>query len=99
MQNPAPCLRGIHVTQVPLPSTHFPDEQQVSYVLISLAVVCGYSSSWAGNDLPISQSEILPGKHLVAAGCIEANNLAGGVREYFIGTIWRARSNCRWQEE
>jgi len=46
----------------------------------------------------LSQAELLPDKHLVDAGYIEASNLVESRREYDIDLIGPAQSNGRWQQ-
>jgi hypothetical protein len=46
----------------------------------------------------LSQAELLPDKHLVDAGYIEASNLVESQREYDIDMIGPAQSNGRWQQ-
>jgi transposase len=46
----------------------------------------------------LSQAELLPDKHLVDAGYIEASNLVESRREYDIELIGPAQSNSRWQQ-
>jgi transposase len=46
----------------------------------------------------LSRSELLPNKHLVDAGYIEASNLVESRREYDIDLIGPAQSNGRWQQ-
>jgi len=46
----------------------------------------------------LSKSELLPDKHLVDAGYIEASNLVESRREYDIDLIGPAQSNGRWQQ-
>ncbi len=46
----------------------------------------------------LSQAELLPDKHLVDAGYIEASNLVESRREYDIDLIGPAQSNGRWRQ-
>jgi transposase len=46
----------------------------------------------------LSQAELLPDKHLVDAGYIEASNLVESRREYDIDLIGPAQNNGRWQQ-
>jgi transposase len=46
----------------------------------------------------LSKSELLPNKHLVDGGYIEASNLVESRREYDIDLIGPAQSNGRWQQ-
>jgi transposase len=46
----------------------------------------------------LSQAELLPDKHLVDAGYIEASNLVESRREYGIDLIGPAQNNGRWQQ-
>src|SRR5215475_1339539 len=46
----------------------------------------------------LSKSELLPDKHLVDGGYIEASNLVESRREYDIDLIGPAQSNGRWQQ-
>jgi len=46
----------------------------------------------------LSQAELLPDKHLVDAGYIEASNLVESRREYDIDLVGSAQSNGRWQQ-
>jgi len=46
----------------------------------------------------LSQSKLLPDKHLVDAGYIEASNLVESQREHDIDLIGPAQSNGRWQQ-
>jgi transposase len=46
----------------------------------------------------LSQADLLPDKHLVDAGYIEASNLVESRREYDIDLIGPAQSNGRWQQ-
>ena len=46
----------------------------------------------------LSKSELLPDKHLVDAGYIEASNLVESRREYDIDLIGPAQNNGRWQQ-
>jgi transposase len=46
----------------------------------------------------LSKSELLPDKHLVDAGYIEASNLVESRRVYDIDLIGPAQSNGRWQQ-
>jgi transposase len=46
----------------------------------------------------LSKAELLPDKHLVDAGYIEASNLVESRRDYDIDLIGPAQSNGRWQQ-
>lgn len=46
----------------------------------------------------LSQAELLPDKHLVDAGYIEASNIVESQRDYNIDLIGPAQSNGRWQQ-
>jgi transposase len=46
----------------------------------------------------LSKAELLPNKHLVDGGYIEASNLVESRREYDIDLIGPAQSNGRWQQ-
>lgn len=47
----------------------------------------------------LSQAELLPEKHLVDAGYIEATQLVESQREYGVDLIGRPQGNGRWQHE
>jgi transposase len=46
----------------------------------------------------LSKSELLPDKHLVDGGYIEASNLVESRRDYDIDLIGPAQNNGRWQQ-